>query len=88
MFLSNSTTISRMNTPDSHPLDFAEENCLSNEMAEVLRQKTDAERLQIGFEMWRAADRMVRALVKQEHPDWPDEEVQREVARRLSHGLV
>ena len=77
-----------MNTPGSRPTNFAEENCLSDEMAEVLRQKTDSERLQIGFEMWRAADRMVRAVVRQEHPDWPDEDVQREVARRLSHGLV
>lgn len=76
-----------MNTPDSQSLNFAEENCLSDEMAEVLRQKTDAERLQIGFEMWRAADRMIRGVVRQEHPDWPEEDVQREVARRLSQGL-
>lgn len=65
-----------------------EENCLSDEMAEVLRHKTDRERLEIGFEMWRAADRMIRASVRQEHPDWSAEEIQREVARRLSHGSV
>ena len=40
-----------MNCPERHSLNFAEENCLSDEMTEVLRQMSDAERLQIGFEM-------------------------------------
>ncbi|MBD3676284.1 MAG: hypothetical protein HUJ26_22465 [Planctomycetaceae bacterium] len=77
-----------MNNRPLQSTNLDEENCLSDEMAEVLRQKTDRERLQIGFEMWRAANCMIQATVKQEHPEWSAEEIQREVARRLSHGSV
>jgi|GEM_PF-997555 RNA:NAD 2'-phosphotransferase (TPT1/KptA family) len=77
-----------MNSRPQEAHNFHEENCLSDEMADVLRQKTEQERLEIGFEMWRAADRMIRAAVKQQYPHWSDEEVQHEVARRLSHGSV
>jgi hypothetical protein len=30
----------------------------------------------------------LQAMVRREHPQWTDEEVGREVARRLSHGAV
>jgi hypothetical protein len=28
------------------------------------------------------------ARLRQEHPDWPEPQLRREVARRLSHGAV
>ncbi len=65
-----------------------EENCISPEMAAIYRQMTPTERLQIGFGMWRAARKLVAAGVRQQHPDWSEEEMSREIARRLSHGLV
>ncbi|GAB4135169.1 MAG: hypothetical protein Tsb009_01170 [Planctomycetaceae bacterium] len=55
-------------------------------MAEVLRQKTGAERLAIANRMWCSAREMIRHHLRQEHPDWTDEEIQRETARRMSHG--
>jgi hypothetical protein len=65
-----------------------EENCISPAMVAVYRQKTPAERLQIGCGMWRAARKLVEAGVRREHGDWSDDEVNREIASRLSHGLV
>ena len=65
-----------------------EENCISPEMAAIYRQKTPTERLQIGFGMWRAARRLVAASVRQQHPDWSDDEASREIARRMSHGFA
>jgi hypothetical protein len=55
-------------------------------MAEVLRQKTEEERLRIAFQMWEFARDMIRANLAVEHPDWTDQQINREVARRLSHG--
>ena len=57
-------------------------------MAAILRKKTPAERLEIGFEMWRFARDMIRENVKAEHPQWSQSDVDRLVARRLSHGDV
>lgn len=57
-------------------------------MAEVLRQKTEVERLRIAGRMWRSARAILRGAIRTEHPDWDIDRVNREIARRISHGLV
>jgi hypothetical protein len=56
------------------------------EMVEVLRAKSGAERLAIAFGMFRSARRMIANQLRAEHPDWDDETLQREVARRIARG--
>ena len=55
-------------------------------MVEVLRAKSGAERLAIAFGMFRSARRMIASQLRSEHPDWDDETLQREVARRIALG--
>jgi len=55
-------------------------------MAEVLRRKTPAERIAIGFSLWRSANLILTAHLSTSHPDWDSDRVQREVVRRLSYG--
>lgn len=57
-------------------------------MARVLRDKTEAQRLAIANNLWVYARDLLRSVLRQEHPDWTDEQIQREAARRLSHGAV
>jgi len=57
-------------------------------MAEVLRQKTAAERIAIGFGLWRSVRASLRSQLAAKNPDWDQRQVDREVARRLSHGIV
>ena len=57
-------------------------------MAAVLRQKSEAECLQIAWGLWRSARLMLVNLLRSEHPDWSETAVNREVARRMSHGAV
>jgi hypothetical protein len=57
-------------------------------MAEVLRKKTPAERLAIGFGLWRSARMLLRGQLRSLHPEWDAAQLDREVARRLSHGAV
>ena len=59
---------------------------VDHDMARVLAEKTEAERLQIGWGMQRSAVRMMTRIIRAGHPNWTDEEVRREVARRISHG--
>ena len=59
---------------------------VDRQMAEVLAAKTEAERLAISWGMWRSARRVLTQLLTSEHPDWSNEEVQREVSRRLALG--
>jgi Rv0078B-related antitoxin len=57
-------------------------------VVQILRNKTPAERLAQAFRMWETARAIVRASVRQQHPDWSEEEILRETARRLSHGAT
>ena len=69
-------------------LDRGQIEVVDNTMAEVLRQKTPAERIQIGFHMWTAARKMLLVHLKNINPEWEDEMIKKEAARRLSHGFI
>jgi Rv0078B-related antitoxin len=61
---------------------------LDDRMAELLRSKTEAERFAMIDRSWRFARQMIQAMIVHEHPDWSEDQVRREVARRMSHGAV
>jgi hypothetical protein len=67
--------------PDHHDM-------LDDAMVEILRGKSEVERLQIAARMWRSARAILRGAIRTEHPDWDIERVNREIASRISHGVV
>ena len=73
---------------DTMRLDRGQIEVMDEIMAEVLRAKTPAERLRIGFGFWTSAQQMLQTHLATRHPDWDATRVSREVARRLSHGAV
>jgi hypothetical protein len=65
-----------------------EPECISDEMADLMRSMTPAERLGMMNSLWRSGWRMIENLTRAEHPDWSDDRVRQEVARRMSHGTA
>ena len=67
-------------------LDPGQIEVVDDAVADVLRRKTPAQRV----EMMRAANRTMRLLiaghVRTRHPDWTDDAVAAEVARRMLRG--
>ncbi|MEQ1909983.1 MAG: hypothetical protein ABMA15_14235 [Vicinamibacterales bacterium] len=61
---------------------------IDEEMAATLRLKTGAERLAIASRMFGSARRMLLSHLRTVHPDWDQRQIEREAARRLSHGTV
>ena len=61
---------------------------IDEEMAATLRLKTGAERLAIASRMFGSARRMLLSHLRTVHPDWDQRQIEREAARRLSHGAV
>jgi hypothetical protein len=70
------------------PTDPSRWEVMDDATAEMMRQKTPEQRLAIAFGMWDFAKGMIRAVLRAEHPDWTDEQINRETARRISHGAV
>jgi hypothetical protein len=70
------------------PLEINRIEMVEDLMAEVLRSKTPAERIAIGFGLWTSARNMLLAHLGATHPEWDAERLNKEVARRLSHGAV
>jgi hypothetical protein len=57
-------------------------------VAEILRRKTPAERIQIACDLWASVHRMLTTHLRKTHPEWNSRKIEQEVARRLSHGLI
>ena len=71
-----------------HDRDWRRIEVMDDVMAEVLRRKTPAERIAIGFGLWRSAQKLLRAQLASLHPEWDARRLEREVVRRLSRGAV
>lgn len=69
-------------------LDIGQIEVVDEQLAEVLRQKTPAERLEMADAIWVFARDTIKTVLRQEHPEWDEAQLQREVAQRLSHGAV
>ena len=50
----------------------------------ILRQMTPAQKMAVANRMWVHGRDLMRARVTREHPDWTEEQIQREAAARLS----
>jgi hypothetical protein len=69
-------------------LDKGQIEMVDDVMAEVLRSKTAAQRIQIGFGLWKSAHDMLLSHLGSSNPEWDEAKLNREVAKRLSHGVV
>ena len=57
-------------------------------MIDILKQKSPLERLKIAFGLWRSARYQLFHYIRSFHPDWDEERIYKEVARRISHGAA
>ena len=69
-------------------LDPGQIEVVSDEMAEVYRRMTPAERWAVACGMFSSARRMILSHLRTEHPNWDDCRIREEAARRLSHGAI
>ncbi|MFY9270258.1 MAG: hypothetical protein WAO55_10995 [Candidatus Manganitrophaceae bacterium] len=69
-------------------LDPGQIEVMDDTMVEVLRQKEPWERIAIGFSLWESAWNRLVSLLTGLHPEWSEDQVRREVVKRMSHGTV
>ncbi|MBI2480575.1 MAG: DUF559 domain-containing protein [Planctomycetia bacterium] len=61
---------------------------IDDQMAEILRRKTDVQRLRSVDGFWRSARAILRAAIVTEHPDWDRTRVNVEISKRISNGAI
>ena len=61
---------------------------IDDEMARLYASKSGAERLAIASGMFASARKMLLAHLRADHPEWSEDRIGREAARRLSHGVA
>jgi hypothetical protein len=59
---------------------------MTPEEIRILRAMTPAQKLAAAEDMYRAARDIKAAALRQQHPDWSEEEVQRNVREIFLHG--
>jgi hypothetical protein len=57
-------------------------------MAAIYKNKTPGERLRVAFGLWTSTRILLAGILRAQHPDWDDQSVRAEVARRMSHGAT
>lgn len=62
--------------------DFANEQA-ERVYIETLRHMTPEQKWQAAFELWQMSVDTARARVRADHPDWAEERVRAEIARRI-----
>ena len=67
-------------------LDPGQIEVVDDAVAEVLRKKTPAERIAMALDCNRTARMAIEGAIRTQHPDWDDEQVASEVARRMLGG--
>jgi hypothetical protein len=61
---------------------------VDDDMARILRGMSGAERLRVANSLFVSARRMLASHLAAEHPDWDQDRIEQETARRISHGAI
>ncbi len=69
-------------------LDTGQIEVIDDDCARIYASKSPSERLRIASGMWRSAKKLLTLAIKSQYPHWNEQEVCREVIRRLSHGAL
>jgi len=67
-------------------LDDGQIEVVDDAVAEVLRGKTPAERVAMIAAAHRTMRRVIMAAIRKRHPDWDEDTVAAEAARRMTRG--
>jgi hypothetical protein len=70
----------------AHPLTENQIEVVDDDVAEILRRKSYAERVAMISGAHRTMRLLIEGAIRTDHPDWSDEQIRAAVARRMTRG--
>lgn len=67
-------------------LDAGQIEVVDDAVAEVMRRKSFAERIEMAAKLQRLAHALIEGRLRTDHPDWDDARITTEIARRIRRG--
>ena len=67
-------------------LDKGQIEVVDDKVAEILKKKTGQERLKMVWDSWTYFCQRTEAHLKSSHPEWTEEEIQKEIVKRVLYG--
>ena len=67
-------------------LDKGQIEVVDDQVAAIMKTKSGPERLRMVWDAWTFFGKRITAHLKSTHPEWTEEEIQREIVRRVSYG--
>jgi hypothetical protein len=75
-----------MNRPSIHATAYGLNEPMPSVQVRAIRAMSFAQRLAAGMGLIRSGRRLKRAALRQQHPDWTDEEIATEMRRLTTNG--
>jgi hypothetical protein len=67
-------------------LDPGQIEVIDDKIAEIMKAKSGQERLNMVWDAWTFFEKRIRAYLRNIHPDWTEEQIQKEIVRRVTYG--
>ncbi len=67
-------------------LDKGQIEVVDDKVAEIIKTKSGPERLSMAWDAWSFFEKRITAHLKSLHPEWTEEQIQKEIVRRVAHG--
>lgn len=67
-------------------LDRGQIEVVDEKVAEIMRAKSGPERLSLAWDAWTFFEKTIRVHLKASHPDWTEEQIRKEIVRRVTYG--
>jgi hypothetical protein len=67
-------------------LDRGQIEVMDDKVAEIIRAKSGPERLDMVWDAWSFFEKRIKAHLKSSHPEWTEDQIRKELVRRVTYG--
>ena len=67
-------------------LDRGQIEVIDDKIAEIMKTKSGRERLNMVWDAWTFFEKRIRVYLKNIHPEWTEEQIQKEIVKRVTYG--